>query len=131
MNVVVGFLLAACLGMCAIWVRSYEKSDTLWQVELVEKGLPRRLRTWSIGSAMGRVQFAVRRDAWYVDENLDWPKTGFRHLWDNSPEDPAEMMVAKGWRRDVWGFGAIHDWDVAPPPSKLIPGMPGVQLFPL
>jgi hypothetical protein len=77
MNVLAGLSLVACVGVGALWVRSYYRTDTVLVVELAEKGVPRKLRTWSASSAVGCVELGVQQDAWYVDPEGGLPETGF------------------------------------------------------
>lgn len=131
--------LLLCLGVCALWVWSYDKSCTLLFVRFMYTEPPRgdftipqdHFRVVSLFASRGRLGLATYESTQdTAAEPADWPTFGFRH-WVGDAENliaPADTW----WRR--LGFSVQSLWKRSGPAAFVpmwfiaaVTGMPALS----
>src|SRR5258706_13726791 len=126
-GILVGFWIVICISSCALWARSYWKSDGVsWR--RVAGNEPVKARTVMIYSARGGIEVALVREQTYFTPEMPVPR-GWRYESAGSPPAPGKTPIELGWRKSAYGFGMEHDWST-PNGFFNLAGLPGVgQMF--
>jgi len=106
-NVLAGVLLVMSLGMCVLWVRSFEESHSVVWGRRVKGDGQDRVTVAEIYVGKGAVEFSWMK----YQESLpqpEQPRNKVYYSHSKTPLSPQERRVYGGWRKSFLGFGVMH-----------------------
>src|SRR5438067_11750652 len=110
--------LLLCVLMLLLWLRSYQRSDTLrWTGRVLDwKDVSRIVMIYS---GQGCLEFAVAQDRYWSarDAVIADP---WQYLAQDYPEYPANAQIESGSKRTWHNFGAIAGSDEGMRPTTII-----------
>src|SRR5437762_3082780 len=89
MNFIGGLSLVMCVGVCALWGRSYSRSDSVRWRKPVEVGYSAKVRTVMAYSGRGGLEMAVAWDRIYLPHGASPPR-GLEYSREDGPQRPGD-----------------------------------------
>jgi len=110
--------LALCIAICALWIRSYYRSDAVRYRKAIDHEEPMHARVSVLYSGAGAVQFGVGTSLHYMPRETS-PPYWWSYSCEDDPEQPSQTPITTGWKHSIAGFGLLSDRKSGPPMSNL------------